>query len=66
MSRGIDILNRLRCHDGRGIYNNWKFYKEDYVYIWLMEFNEVKLSEGQDAVNKAVFDVTGQVNAVPD
>lgn len=64
-SRGRDVLNRLRCHDGGGIYNNWQFYNS-VGWDWFMEFNEVNLSEGEDAVNKAIFDVTGQRNAVPE
>ena len=63
-NRGRDILNRLRCHDGGGVYNNWQFYNV-YAWIWFMDFNEVSLSEGEDAVNKAIFDITGQRNAVP-
>ena len=64
-SMGRDVLNRLRCHDGGGVYNNWQFSRA-VGWIWLMEFNEVNLSEGEDAVNKAIFDVTGQRNAVPE
>lgn len=65
-SQGIDILKRLRCRDGGGVENNWQFYQEHGIMSWIMEFNEVNLSEGEKAVNQAVYDVTGQVNAVPD